>query len=95
MQLVVDIQNRDLENKIINILNVFKNDGVKVNILDYKNIEKLVITKKDYGDNFEAMEEAISNWQEEIMTNENPNIDDDEILPQAYWEYNSEKYIDR
>ena len=101
MQLIVDIQNDSIANKIIDILNVFKSDGVKITLLenkeklDYENIKKLVTTKKDFGDDFEVMEEAISNWQKEIMTNEDPNIDDDEVLPQAYWEFNNEKYTDR
>jgi len=101
MQLIVNIQNDSLADKIINILNVFKNDGVKVTLLgnkkelDYEDIKELVTTKRDFEDDFEAMEEAISNWQKEIMTNEDPDIDDDEVLPQAYWEFNSEKYTDR
>ena len=29
------------------------------------------------------------------MTNEDPNVDDDEVLPQAYWEFIDEKYTNR
>ena len=59
MQLIVDIQNDSIANKIIDILNVFKSDGVKITLLenkeklDYENIKKLVTTKKDVGDDFE------------------------------------------
>ena len=100
MQLIVNLQDNSIANKIIGILNVFKNDGVEIILpnkkeLDCEDVKKLVTTKKNLGDDFETMEEAISNWQKEIMTNEEPDIDDDEILPQAYWEYNSDKYIER
>ena len=100
MQLIVNLQDNSIANKIIGILNVFKNDGVEIILpnkkeLDYEDVKKLVKTKKNFVDDFETMEEAISNWQKEIMTNEEPDIDDDEVLPQAYWECNSDKYIDR
>jgi hypothetical protein len=74
VQLIVDIPDENLAKKIIKLLNIFKEDGVKVS---YENLKKAVTTK---------------NWKDEIMTNENPDIDDDEILPQAYWEYYNEKY---
>jgi hypothetical protein len=74
VQLIVDIPDENLAKKIIKLLNIFKEDGVKISSEDLK---KAVTTK---------------NWKDEIMTNENPDIDDDEILPQAYWEYYNEKY---
>ncbi len=92
MRLVIDIKNENLADKIIKLLNIFKDDGVNI-ITFSKNNEKLV-AKNCFEDNFARMEESIANWQKEIMTNEDPNIDDDEVLPKAYWEYYNEKYTD-
>jgi len=85
MRLAIEISDEKIANKIIKILEVFKDEGVRV----------LKINQKLYKNNFKAPEELTQSWQKDIMTNENPDIDDDEILPQAYWEYKSEKYIDR
>jgi hypothetical protein len=85
MQLTVNINNENLADKIIKLLDIFRDDGVQ--ILNYENVKKLVTTKNNFNENID------SNWKDEIMTNENPNIDDDEILPQAYWEYHNEKYF--
>ena len=95
MQLIVDINNQSVVDKIVKLLKIFEEDGVKVSYPEKERnssrevLEELVKTKKDYGDD---MEEAIANWQEELMTHENPDIDDDEILPEAYMEYKSEKH---
>ena len=87
MQLAIDIPNENIAKKIITILKAFEDDGVKIKLFQNR--------QKSYNDDFETMKETIASWQKDIMTNEDPSIDDDEILPQAYWEYNSEKYIDR
>lgn len=84
MQLTVNINNENLADKIIKLLDVFRDDGVQ--ILNYENVKKSVTTKNNFNENID------SNWKDEIMTNEDPNIDDDEILPQAYLEYHNEKY---
>jgi len=87
MQLAIDIQNENIAEKIIKLLEVFKNDGVEI------------ISKKAKVENRDeslfTKEYIKKNWKELVMTNENPNIDDDEVLPQAYWEYHNEKHTNR
>ncbi len=40
MQLIVDIQNRFIADKILAILNVFKSDGVEIKTIDTKKINQ-------------------------------------------------------
>lgn len=59
MQLVVDIDDSNLANKIIEILNVFKNDGLKIRKQDSQNIDD----KVEYSDEY-----LEKNWREMVMT---------------------------
>ena len=61
MQLIVDIPNSTLGNKIIQILNVFKGDGVKITKqVESKKIDESLLTKEYIKDN----------WRELVMTSE-------------------------
>ena len=59
MQLVINIQNESLVNKIIKILEVFKNDGVKI----VKKDMSLDNREKEYTDEY-----LKENWREMVMT---------------------------
>jgi hypothetical protein len=59
MQLVVEIDDSNLANKIIEILNVFKNDGLKIRKQDSQNIDD----KVEYSDEY-----LEKNWREMVMT---------------------------
>jgi len=77
VQLSIEIPDEKIAEKIIKILEAFKEDGVKV--LKYnKNSEN----------------DAKSNWREIVMNTHSTNIDDDEYLYEAAWEFYNEKYSD-
>ena len=59
MQLTIDIQNESLVDKIIKILEVFKNDGVKIVKKDTSSNN----SEKEYTDEY-----LKENWREMIMT---------------------------
>ena len=83
MQLIVDIQDDSIADKIINILNVFKNDGVE--------IKKQVISEED--NKTELSDEYIEkNWKELGMNTHSADLDDDERLYDAAWEFYNEKH---
>jgi len=81
MQLIVDIQNDSIANKIIDILNVFKDDGVEINQVVFKENE----TK--FSDEY-----IKKHWKELGMNTHSANLDDDERLYDAAWEFYSEKH---
>ena len=81
MQLIVDIQNDSIANKIIDILNVFKDDGVEINQVVFKENE----TK--FSDEY-----IKKHWRELGMNTHSANLDDDERLYDAAWEFYSEKH---
>jgi len=80
MQLVIDIKNESLTDKIIKILEVFKNDGVEIiknfdneksNKLDDEYIEKNwlnIIRKAHIPDGYEKseqyIEDRVKDWEE-------------------------------
>ncbi len=80
MQLVVDIKNQNLADKIIKLLKIFEQDGVTINY------------SKEKPNRHSEKTEEIEDWQKELMMHENPDIEDDDVLPEAYMEYYSEKY---
>ena len=59
MQLTVDIPDNSLADKIIQILNVFKNDGIKI---------KKQIKKKKIDESLFTEEYIKENWKELVMT---------------------------
>ena len=62
MQLIINIQNKSLVHKIIKILEVFKNDGVKIIKKDPSSDTR----EKEYTDEY-----LKENWREMIMTSGN------------------------
>jgi hypothetical protein len=59
MQLIIDIPNNSLGNKIIQILNAFKNDGIKIKKqIELNKIDESLLTK----------EYIKENWRELVMT---------------------------
>ena len=77
MQLSIEITNEKLAKKIIKILEVFRDDGVKI------------IEQKENAKEMESKD-----WREIVMNTHSADIDDDEYLYEAAWEYYSEKYSD-
>jgi len=80
MQLIVNIQNDSIADKIINILTAFKDDGVKI-----------VVSKKENKTKF-SDEYIKKHWKELGMNTHSANLDDDERLYDAAWEFYSEKH---
>ena len=86
MQLIIDIKNEELANKIIWFLKSFKDKGVE--ILNYK-------TKDDDFSTQEWDEEfAKKHWREIIMGTHSSSRDDDEYLYEAAKRFYDEKYSD-
>ncbi len=65
MQLMIDIKNESIANKIIQILEVFKNDGVEIK---HVNSNK-PITKNQQQETNLSDEYIEKNWRNLIMTN--------------------------
>jgi len=84
MQLIVDIQNEKLADKIIWFLQSFQDKGVK--ILNY---EKNDLINKEWNDDL-----IKKHWKEIGMNTHSANRDDDEYLYEAAWEFYNEKYSD-
>jgi hypothetical protein len=84
MQLIINIQNESLVDKIIKILEVFKNDGVKIVKKDISSDNR----EKEYTDEY-----LKENWREMIMTSGDSS---DYYKSEAYYEergnYLLEKY---
>ena len=86
MQLIVDIKDKNLADKIIWFLKVFQDKGVK--ILNYKE-------KENDLDNKKSNEEFVKkHWREIGMNTHSADRDDDEYLYEAAWEFYNEKYSD-
>lgn len=83
MQLVVDIQSESLMTKIIQLLNVFSSDGVKVKVLDSTKGQKTS----------ELTDEFIEkNWKKIGMNTHSVSLDDDERIYEAAAEFYSDKH---
>ena len=84
MQLLIDIEDNNLADKIIKILNVFKNDGLKIRKQNIENQEKNI----KYSDEY-----IKENWRDMIMTS---NSDSNYYKSEQYYEdrgnYLMEKY---
>jgi hypothetical protein len=81
MQLIVNVKNESVADKIKAILNVFKADGVEVKELSTARPE---INEDDYrtGDN----------WREVLLGTHSADLDDDEVMYDAYGEFVNDKY---
>ena len=83
MQLVVDIQSESLMTKIVQLLNIFSNDGVKVKVLNSTDIEKNSNLTDDYIE---------KNWKEIGMNTHSVNLDDDERIYKAAADFYDDKH---
>jgi len=84
MQLVIDIDDNSLADKIIKILDVFKNDGLRITKKKMHNNDKNRVYTDEYLE---------KNWKEMVMTSGDSA---DYYKSEAYYEdrgkYLSEKY---
>ena len=83
MQLIIDIPSNSLGNKIMQILNAFKSDGIKVKRqTESKEIDESLLTK-------EYMKE---HWKELVMTSEDSS---DYYKSDEYYEDRARDYEER
>lgn len=82
MQLIVDIKDEKLLEKIVQLLNIFKNDGVE--IVNYST-EKNSIEQ-------DSKNHIPDDWKEIVMNTHSADRDDDEFLYDAAWEFYNEKH---
>lgn len=83
MQLIIDIDDNNLANKIIKILNVFKNDGLKITKQNIQNIDN----KLEYSDEY-----LKDNWKEMVITSgDNSNY----YKSDEYYEDRADEYQKR
>jgi len=83
MQLIIDIPSNSLGDKIIQILNVFKNDGIK--------IKKQIESKKN-DESLLTKEYIKENWQELVMTSGDSS---DYYKSDQYYEDRAKDYKNR
>ena len=83
MQLIIDIKNESIADKIKTILNVFKDDGVKVQELKTKNQQAETILSDEYMQ---------KNWRE-LVTISGDNSD--YYKSEQYYEDRAEDYRER
>lgn len=81
MQLIVNIKDENLARKIIKLLNIFQDEGIE--------IIKKEESQKEWSDEY-----VQEHWREIGMNTHSADIDDDEYLYEAAWEYFSEKHSD-
>jgi len=83
MQLIIDIPNNSLADKIIQILNVFKSDGIKVKRqTELKKLDESLLTKVYIKEN----------WKELVMTSGDSS---DYYKSDEYYEDRAKDYEDR
>lgn len=83
MQLIIDIPNNSLGEKIIQILNAFKSDGIKIKKqVESKEIDESLLTK-------EYIQE---NWKELVMTSGDTS---DYYKSEQYYEDRAKDYNER
>jgi len=85
MQLIVNIQNENIADKIIWFLKSFQDKGIE--ILNHEAKDSDLINEED--------ERLVKKeWRDIVMNTHSANIEDDEYLHDAAWEFYSEKYSD-
>ena len=85
MQLIVNIQNENIADKIIWFLKSFQDKGIE--ILNHETKDSDLINEED--------ERLVKKeWRDIVMNTHSANIEDDEYLYDAAWEVYSEKYSD-
>ena len=85
MQLIIDIKNESIADKIKTILSAFKNDGIEVQELKTKNQKPETTPSSEY---------STKDWKEVVMNTHSADRDDDEYLYEAAWEFYHEKHSD-
>jgi len=85
MQLIVDIKNDSLADKIIKILDAFKDDGVKIQKPEIGHQEPDVELDDQY---------IKEHWRELGMNTHSADLDDDKRLYEAAARFYNEKYSD-
>jgi hypothetical protein len=83
MQLIIDIQNESIADKIKEILNNFKNDGIEIHQIETKKQEP------EWTDGY-----IEKNWKEIALNTHSSNLDDDVRLYDAAWEFYRDKHSD-
>ena len=78
MHLSVEIKDENIVDKIVKLLEVFKDDGVKV-IYDK--------AQEEWNDGY-----IENNWREIGMSTHSANIDDNEVKYDAYARFNHDKH---
>ena len=85
MQLIVNIQNENLADKIIWFLKSFQDKGIEILSCETKDSDLV---------NEEDERLAKKEWRDIVMNTHSAEIEDDEYLYDAAWEFYSEKYSD-
>ncbi|MCF6207462.1 MAG: hypothetical protein L3J47_11320 [Sulfurovum sp.] len=85
MQLIIDVQDNSIAEKIIWFLNSLKDKGVKIitPVQEVKNSKQ----KPIFTDEF-----ILQHWKELGMNTHSANLDDDERSYESAWEFYSEKH---
>ena len=83
MQLIIDIKNESIADKIKTILSAFKNDGIEVQEVKTRNRNPETTPPDEY---------IAKNWREIGMSTHSADRDDDEYLYDAAWEFYNEKH---
>ena len=83
MQLIIDIKNESIVEKIKTILNAFKDDGVKVQELNTKNQKPETELSDEY---------IAKNWRKIGMNTHSADLDDNEMKYDAYARFTHDKY---
>jgi len=79
-QLILNIKNDLLLEKIVQLLEVFRNDGVEIK-------EILKSTQNNWSNEY-----IEKNWREIGMSTHSADLDDNEIKYEAYTRFQNEKY---
>ena len=86
MQLILEIKDDSVADKIVWFLKSFQDKGVE--ILNYDTKENRLA----YDEN--DAERAKIDWREIVMNTHSADLDDDEYLYEAAWEFYNEKHSD-
>lgn len=83
MQLIVDIKNDSISDKIVWLLKSFQDKGVEVKEIETLESENKTNLSDEYIE---------KNWREIGMSTHSASLDDDERLYDAAWEFYIEKH---
>ncbi|MCW8932692.1 MAG: hypothetical protein OQL19_20955 [Gammaproteobacteria bacterium] len=86
MQLILDIENESVAEKIIWLLEHFKKDGLIIKKEQDNETGTCLLSKKNVNDY--SAEYLRENWKELVITHEDPLVNDDDRLEQAHANWN-------